>query len=179
MAANDIIPIVAISFMQKIRLAVRGWLRRREQKDEEFLRRNANWGAPAAPAPATIATPPKSIDIEGLQAAYLDGSGQIAYFLDVESGDVIESRDSGPLDPARFKRVPSGGGDVAERRAFIETLGPSHTRDALMKAVNSPAFRSVLASDRTIERAWYNFRTARATAAIEAWLKTVTPPRSG
>ena len=34
-----------------------------------------------------------------------------------------------------------------------------------------PNFRSVLASDRNAERAWYNFRNDRATAAIEAWLK--------
>jgi hypothetical protein len=40
-----------------------------------------------------------------------------------------------------------------------------------MKNVASANFRSVLASDRTTERAWFNFRNARATAAIEAWLK--------
>ena len=160
--------------MQKIRLALRGWMRRREQSEEEFLRRNANWGTTAAPAPPRAAAVRKSIDMDGLQAAYLDGSGQIAYYLDIESGDVVESRDGASMDAARYKRVPAGGGDADERRAFIETIEPSHTRDALMKAVNSPAFRSVLASDRTIERAWYNFRNARATAAIEKWLESVT-----
>lgn len=176
MRANDIIAIVAISFMQKIRLVLRGWSRRREEKDQEFLRRNASWGTGQATSPAQRAVAKRSVDMDGLQAAYLDGSGQIAYYLDVETGEVVEKRDGSPMEPNRFKRVPSGGGDVPERRAFIETLAPSHVRDLLMKSVNSPTFRSVLANDRTLERAWYNFRNARATAAIEEWLRTT---RSG
>ncbi len=165
---------MAISFMQKLRLALRGWSRRREQKEQEFLQRNANWGrtnggpVSAGVLPAKAGAP--SVDMDGLQAAYLDGSGQIAYYLDVQTGEIVEKRDGSSMDPNRYKRVPSGGGDVAERRAFIETLAPSHMRELMMKSMNSPAFRSVLASDRTLERAWYNFRNERATAAIKAWL---------
>jgi hypothetical protein len=171
---------MAISLMQKIRLVLRGWMRRREEKEQEFLRRNTGWGAsngaPAAAAaePAKAEAPSggvlKSIDMDGLQAAYLDNSGQIAYYLDFESGEVVEKRDGSLMDGTRYKRIPSGGGDIAERRAFIETLEPSDMRLLLMKSVNSPTFRSVLASDRSLERAWYNFRNDRATAAIEAWL---------
>jgi hypothetical protein len=40
-----------------------------------------------------------------------------------------------------------------------------------MKSVATPTFRTVLASDRNVERAWYNFRNDRAIAAIEEWLK--------
>ncbi len=162
---------MAISLIQKIRLVLRGWSRRREEKEQEFLRRNTNWGGGQASAP--VRAQKNTVDMDGLQAAYLDGSGQIAYYLDVETGEVIEKRDSSPMNANRYKRVPSGGGDVAERRAFIETVAPSHMRDLLMKSVNSPTFRSVLANDRTLERAWYNFRNARATAAIEEWLKTI------
>jgi hypothetical protein len=178
MEANDIIALVAVSLMQKIRLVLRGWSRRREEKEKEFLRRNVSWGnlsgAPVS-SPARAAgdsgAPLKTIDLEGLQAAYLDGSGLIAYYLDVETGEVVERRDQATLDASRYKRVPVRSSENDERRAFIETLEPSRTRELLMKSVASATFRSVLASDRTAERAWYNFRNARATAAIESWLK--------
>ncbi len=171
---------MAISFFQKIRLALRGWTRRREERDEAFLRQNMKWGLPppaAAPPPAPVPaaakiglTAPKT-DLEGLQAAYLDGSGVIAYYLDVESGEVVESRDGTTLEASRYRRVPVRKSEDEDRRAFIETLEPTGTRTALMKSVGSATWRSVLASDRTVERAWYNFRNARATAAIEQWLK--------
>jgi len=176
---------MAISFFQKIRLALRGWSRRREEeikrKQEEFLRRNVKWGVQtAAQPPAQVPAagggraPLKAItlDLEGLQAAYLDGSGVIAYYLDVESGEVVERRDGATLDAARFKRVPPRAPEIGDRRAFIETLEPaSSIRVLLMKSVGSPAFRSVLASDRATERAWFNFRNERATKAVEEWLK--------
>ena len=175
---------MAISFFQKIRLALRGWSRRREQegkrKQEEFLRRNVKWGAQPAPPPPRVQVAGGSpaslktiaVDLEGLQAAYLDGSGVIAYYLDVESGEVIETRDGATLDAARFKRVPPRAAEIDDRRAFIETLEPaSSVRMLLMKSVGSPAFRSVLASDRTTERAWFNFRNDRATKAVEEWLR--------
>lgn len=172
--------------MQKLRLVLRGWSRRREEagkrKQEEFLRRNMSWGAAPAPAAPEPKSPPAAvprlaqlppIDMEGLQAAYLDASGRIAYYLDIESGEVVESRDSAPMDPARYKPVPARGqrSEIDERRAFIETLEPSSTKQMLMKSVGSPAFRTVLASDRALERAWYNFRNSSATAAVEEWLR--------
>ena len=167
--------------MQKIRLVLRGWSRRREERETEFLQRNVGWGnisgAPppsAAPADVVAGPPLKAIDIEGLQAAYLDGSGLIAYYLDAESGEVMERRDETPVDATRYKRVPARGSEDADRRAFIETLEPSQTRQELMKNVASANFRSVLASDRATERAWFNFRNARATAAIKAWLNTMS-----
>jgi len=173
---------VAISFFQKRKLVFRGWSRRREQREQDFLRQNTKWAAPPAsggrapsPVPAeskrTGGAPVLHIDLEGLQAAYLDGSGVIAYYLDVESGEVVENRDGSSIDPARFKRVPMRKSEDDDRRAFIETLEPSNVRLALMKSVASRTFRSVLASDRPTERAWYNFRNSRATAAISRWLE--------
>ena len=77
--------------MQKLRLAWRGWQRRREESQQEFVARNAGWTA-ATPAPAPVVRPADavttSIDRDGLQCAYLDESGQIAYYLDIESGEV-------------------------------------------------------------------------------------------
>ena len=175
---------MAISFLQKIRLALRGWSRRREEKLQEFLdKENGRLGRSDRPSrPVTPVDgrddrqlrpewPLSSIDLDGLLAAYHDASGQIAYYLDVETGEVVEQRGGAPMDAARYKRVPTGGTDIAERRAFIETLEPSATRDLLMKSVNTNAFRTALASDRTAERAWYNFRNDRAIAAIDAWLE--------
>lgn len=175
---------MAISFFQKIKLAFRGWSRRREQQEQEFLRKNTKW----APAPAAVAAPPPppasravevrgpappTIDRDGLQAAYLDASGVIAYYLDLQSGEVVESRDGTVMDAARFKRVPVRKSEDDDRRAFIDTLEPSDTKLALMKSVAGTMFRSVLASDRATERAWYNFRNSRATAAIEQWLAQI------
>ena len=172
---------MAVSFFQKIKLAFRGWSRRREQQEQEFLRRNTGWApvpaaqktaAEAAVAPLKTRSLP-AVDLEGLQAAYLDNSGVIAYYLDADSGEVVENRDGATLDAARFKRVPMRKSEDDDRRAFIETVESQPIKLALMKSVASPTFRSVLASDRATERAWYNFRNSRATAAIEEWLKQI------
>ena len=177
---------MAISFFQKLRLAFRGWSRRREQQEQEFLRRNTNWAQPPGGGQAIPPVPPPApargqaglpvlhqIDLDGLQAAYLDASGVIAYYLDITNGEVVENRDGTTLDAARFTRVPMRKSEDDDRRAFIETVEAPATKLALMKSVASPTFRSVLASDRATERAWYNFRNSRATAAIEQWLKQI------
>jgi len=167
--------------MQKIRLAFRGWQRRREESEKEFVKRNAGWAA--APA-AAVAAPPKArsyeIDTEGLTVAYLDDSGQLAHFLDTEDGEIVDLRvaelSAHPeLVPPRYRRVPSRSekSEAEDRRAFMASLEASPARDALARTIDSDAFRSTLASDRTIERAWYNFRNDRAIAAIEAWLETL------
>jgi len=169
------------TLMQKIRLAFRGWQRRREESEKEFVKRNAGWAA--APA-AAVAAPPKArsyeIDTEGLTVAYLDDSGQLAHFLDTEDGEIVDLRvaelSAHPeLVPPRYRRVPSRSekSEAEDRRAFMASLEASPARDALARTIDSDAFRSTLASDRTIERAWYNFRNDRAIAAIEAWLETL------
>jgi hypothetical protein len=170
------------TLMQKIRLALRGWSRRREEKLQQFLEKESGRpgrsdrpSRPVASVDAGGEGQPSgrlvsSIDMDGLHAAYLDGSGQIAYYLDVETGEVVEHRDATVPEAMRYKRVPAGGGDIAERRAFIETLEPSPARTLLMKSVNTAAFRTALANDRATERAWYNFRNDRAIEAIDAWL---------
>ena len=171
---------MAISFMQKIRLALRGWSRRREEQQAEFLQRNVTWGKPAdAQAPTRHplpATRSASIDRDGLNAAYLDNSGKIAHFLDVESGEVIEfgaseSRPEVTGDTARYRRVPArtSASEAEDRRAFVDAL-ESPMRDQLA-AADEADFRRIIATDRSIERAWYNFKNDRALAAIEAWLR--------
>lgn len=166
--------------MQKIRLVLRGWQRRREEREKEFVTRNAGWGA--TPVATTAAPPAKkqsfAIDMEGLTVAYLDDSGQLAHFLDTEDGDIIDLRiaelSAHPeLVPPRYRRIPSRSekSEAEDRRAFIASLDPSPARDALARSADADSFRRALASDRTVERAWYNFRNDRAIAAIEAWLE--------
>ncbi len=168
------------TFIQKIRLVIRGWQRRREEHDKEFLARNATWGvAPSAVAPARAKARSFAVDAEGLTVAYLDDSGQLAHFLDTETGDIVDVRVTElgahpDLHEPRYRRVParSEKTELEDRRAFTTSLNASPARDALARSGDADAYRHALASDRTIERAWYNFRNDRAIAAIEAWLET-------
>jgi hypothetical protein len=162
--------------MQKIRLGIRGWQRRREESEKEFLTRNASW---AAAAPVAAAAPAKtrtfSIDMEGLTVAYLDDSGQLAHFLDTSDGEIVDVRlaESSTYPEPRYRRIPSrsANADAEDRRAFIASLDASPSREALARSSDADSFRRALSLDRTLERAWYNFRNDRAIAAIEAWLE--------
>ena len=165
------------TFMQKLRLAVRGWNRRREEANKEFLAKNA-WGAAQAPAAILPAGAKSSVDIDGLTVAYLDDSGHFAHYLDTETGDVIDVARNETRDAPRYLRIPqrTPQSESDDRRAFVEQLKPSRGRDELARAIGVPeAFRKALANDRAIERAWYSFKNDRAIAAIEQWLKTQRP----
>lgn len=184
---------MALTFFQKLRVVFRGWARRREEdakrRDAEFLKRNAAWGTPGGgQAPSPVSPPPGQtralvlqldIDREGLQVAYLDDSGVIAYFFDVQTGDVVEIRGETRPDvsgnPARYTRVPQRGADADadDRKAFVETLEPSPISESLRSNINTSDFRKILAGDRGVERAWYNLRNQRATSAIESWIRSL------
>ena len=165
---------MALTFWQRVRVAFRGWSRRREERQQEFLKKNAGWGSAAA-QPAEVsgtgAGTGATLDREGLQAAYLDRSGQIAYYLDVVTGEVMESRGE-TLSGTNLKRVPtpSNESEAADRRAFVETLDDSRLRQELAGA-DAMAFRKLLATNRAAERSWYSFKNDRATQAIESWIR--------
>lgn len=161
--------------MQKLRLAWRGWARRREEAEREFVAKNASWGVtqPLTPAPLPASGARGSdVDLEGLQVAYLDDSGRIVYYFDTENGEVVEARDGETYAEPRHRRVPrrSAASDAADRREFVATLDAGPLRDALRAAKDPAEFRRVLSEDRKLERAWYVFKNDRATAAINAWL---------
>jgi len=166
--------------MQKLRLAWRGWARRREQAQSEFLAKNASWAHPPpltpAPLPASGARG-NDVDLEGLQVAYLDDSGRINYYLDTDSGEVVEARhgetNAETYAEPRYRRVPrrSAASDAADRREFVATLEDSPLKNALRAARDPAEFRRVLSENRKLERGWYVFKNDRATAAIDAWLK--------
>ncbi|HKS24871.1 MAG TPA: hypothetical protein VJZ76_18895 [Thermoanaerobaculia bacterium] len=168
--------------MQKLRLALRGWSRRREEAKKEWLERERSSrvaSAPTAPArPQAHST--SSIDIDGLTVAYLDDSGHFAHYLDTETGDILDVALNQTYEPPRYRRIPqrTAQSESDDRRAFVEKLDPSRSRDELARTIGVPeGFRKALASDRTIERAWYNFKNDRAIAAIETWLAETKRPR--
>jgi len=160
------------TFMQKVRLALRGWSRRRDEAQKEFLARNLPRGA--APIATAQARPAHSTnDMEGLTVAYLDDSGHFAHYLDTETGDIVDVASTQTLDAPRYRRIPrrTAESESDDRRAFVAKLDPSRGRDELARAIGVPeAFRKALANDRTLERAWYSFKNDRAIAAIETWL---------
>jgi Uncharacterised protein family (UPF0158) len=177
------------SLLQRVQLAWRGWSRRRDEdarrRNEEFLARNTAWtmvggaGSPIHPCAAG-----SSIDREGLQVAFLDDSGRFAYWLDLESGEIVEfpAADAArhayiSQSPRRYRRVPTRTetSDAADRHAFVAALELSRVSARLAEALGDPAaFRSILSTDRTIERAWFSFKNDRASAAIEGWLRELT-----
>jgi hypothetical protein len=152
--------------MQKIRLVFRGWQRRREEREKEFLTRNAGWStAPAAAAATPARERSFAVDTEGLTVAYLDDSGHFAHFLDTEDGEIVDLRveelSTHPeLAAPRYRRVPSRTekSEAEDRRAFIASLDASPARDALARCTDADTFRRALAADRTIERARYQLR---------------------
>lgn len=182
---------MALSFFQKLRMGFRGWSRRREQEAEqrnrEFVTKSTSWAAPptvvpAAPASQKPAARAVSFDLEGLQVAFLDDSGKMDHYLDLETGEVVEflSQDSGQhpevtTTGSRYRRIPTrdAKSDAEDRETFPETLEPSAIREALSRvpASDAAAFRRAIAADRTVERRWYSFKNDRATEAIQQWLR--------
>jgi len=158
--------------MQKLRLALRGWNRRRDEANKEFLAKNAAWARPE-PAPAQSSRGTTAVDIDGLTVAYLDDSGHFAHYLDTDTGDVIDAAVNQTFAPPRYRRIPqrTAESESADRRAFVDNLQPSRGRDELARAIGVPeAFRKALSNDRALERAWYSFKNDRAIAAIQKWL---------
>src|SRR5437899_8123202 len=145
------------TLMQKIRLFIRGWNRRRQERDQEFLAKNT-WAA----APSTAGTRRSvagagaaQLDIEGLTVAYLDDSGQIQHYLDTESGEVLDVRaNEVRVGPPRYLRIParSNESEAGDRRLFLASLDPSSVRDRLASCIGFPEeFRRTLSTDRGTE----------------------------
>jgi hypothetical protein len=152
------------TLMQKIRLALRGWSRRREEANREFLQKSTWGGGAVTPgvSEAPVRTGGGKVDIEGLVVAHLDTSARTSYYLDTQSGDVIES--NVPLDGARYKLVPAASPEL-DREVFLTTI------ETNARLASPESFREELAKDRKLERAWFNFRNDRAIAAIDRWLR--------
>jgi len=114
------------------------------------------------------------LDLDGLQVAYLGVA--LAHYLDLESGDILDIPLDAPPpgDASRFRRIPTRTpeSEAEDRRLFVEKIEFSVFREHLAHAVeDAMEFRRVLAEDRRIERAFFNFKNDRATQAIEEWLR--------
>lgn len=142
-----------MTLMQRLRLWWKGSQRRRDE-----FGKTAQWGTAPVVSETGQARAPvvHAIDRDGVLSAYLDQSERTNYFLDLASGDVIEAASS------NFPRIPTMN-EEEDRAAFIAANGLSA----------SAPFRETIAKDRTLERAWYNFKTKRANDAIDAWLKSI------
>lgn len=191
---------MGLSFFQKLSLAWRGWSRRRSEKakrqNDEFLARATAWGpkpsgARESPPVASAAGPSRSVDREGLQVAFLDDSQRMAYFLELNSGEVIEVQKADvesvqryAASPELWRRVPSRteASEAVDRETFAQHVDRAELRTRLLTALHqedpAAAFRRVLASDRATERTWYNFKNDRANEVIETWLEEVGHLRS-
>ena len=162
------------TLMQKIKLAIRGWNRRRDEKQQEFLKQNTWSSGFSREEPAKAGVPSTKIDVEGLTVAYLDDSGHFAHYLDTDTGDILDVANNQTLAAPRYRRVPqrTAQSESADRSAFVDGLQPSRGRDELARAIGLPeAFRKALSNDRALERAWYSFKNDRTIAAIESWLR--------
>src|SRR5512140_257692 len=95
------------SFIEKIVQAIDGWGKRRQERERAFVAANAGWNAPAAAGAQQARKSTIAIDREGLQETFLNQPGWIAYFLDTESGAVLERRDAAAIVEPRYRRVPS------------------------------------------------------------------------
>jgi len=186
---------MAISFFQRLRLGLRGWNRRRaesaESRQRDFLAREVSWSSPVTEAAAKAESASQGgVDREGLQVAFLDDSGRMEHYLDSVSGEVIEflvsERDTHSEIIAgsnRYWRVPSRSPETErqDRTAFVMLVAsPDHKAQLegiLEKPEPAAEFRRILATDRVLERAWYNFKNDRATAAIDRWLNSVRSPK--
>src|ERR1700682_56223 len=123
------------TLMQKIRLAFKGWNRRRDEArveaQKDFVTRNVGGGAPGAPGHAadkpsgqTLASD-RAPDMDGLIVAFLDDSGVIAYYLDCEVGEVLDVRDGSALDArgaASPPRAPPHRGGRGRRPRRVHRL---------------------------------------------------------
>lgn len=178
---------MAISFFQKVRLAIRGWSRRRdeaaERRRQEFLDRQPGWGTPAGTSVKSAGaerSEAERYDHESLQVAFLDDSGLYEHYLDLDSGEVVDCEAGGERAESlarspRHRRIPhrSEETDRADRRVFLDSLDAPvavRLRGALGNADEAESFRQTIAADRNVEKAWYRFKNDRTLAFVEKWL---------
>ena len=114
-----------------------------------------------------------SLDLDGLQVAYLGVA--LAHYLDLETGDIIDIPldDPPPGDASRFLRIPTRTpeSEDEDRRLFVEKMERSAMKDRLAHLVDDPnGFRAAISEDLRVQRQFFNFKNDQATRAIEEWV---------
>lgn len=173
-----------MNLLQKMRLGLKGWLRRRSERAEgrraAFLDRELRWERPAEAErpPEAGARPGPDLDWEGLQVAWLDRSGRIAWYFDPATGEVLRAEEgSEPPGDGTFHLIPhrSAETDRADREAFTAGVEDARMKSELETANRAEepdaAFRAALVGARELERSWISFRNARASRAVAEWVR--------
>jgi len=132
------------------------------------------------------------VDLEELCIALEAEAGELRWYLDLHSGDVIlvsaeyDPNEYGGLTreaiegaPDRFHLVlPQGARDAVEdMRAFASQLEDSRLKESLELALEAPRpdrrFRAVLGwLPEELER-WHTFRNLRCSTRAREWLQTL------
>jgi hypothetical protein len=129
------------------------------------------------------------VEIEELCVALEAEAGDLRWYLDLGSGEVIlvtreyEPAEHGGLtvddiegQPARFRRIPSGNPQemVDDMQAFAGQLADRQLKESLELALSAPRpdrrFRAVLGWLPEQQQAWRDFRQARCMRRALAWL---------
>lgn len=131
------------------------------------------------------------VDLEELCIALEAEAGDLRWYLDVGSGDVIlvtreyEPAEHGGLTvddiegaPARFRRIPPGNPQdtVDDMQAFAAQLSDAQLKESLALALSAPRpdrrFRAVLGWLPEQQQHWHDFRHARCARRARAWLES-------
>lgn len=129
------------------------------------------------------------VDLEELCIALEAEAGDLRWYLDVASGDVIlvtreyEPAEHGGLtvveiesDPTRFRRIPGGNPQDAidDMKAFAGQLKDAQLKESLDLALSAPRpdrrFRAVLGWLPEQQQLWHDFRQARCVRRALGWL---------
>jgi hypothetical protein len=132
---------------------------------------------------------PLPVDLEDLCIALEAEAGDLSWYLDLATGDVIlvtheyEPAEHGGLTvgeieatPTRFRRIPPGDPHqiVEDMKAFAAQLADSQLKESLELALTAPRpdrrFRAVLGWLPEQQQHWHDFRQARCAHRARAWL---------
>ncbi|GMU62403.1 MAG: hypothetical protein AMXMBFR34_41660 [Myxococcaceae bacterium] len=132
---------------------------------------------------------PLPVDLEELCIALEAEAGDLRWYLDLASGDVIlvtheyEAAEHAGLTvdeiegtPSRFRRIPPGdpAHAVDDMKAFAAQLSDTQLKESLELALSAPRpdrrFRAVLGWLPDQQQHWHDFRHARCARRARAWL---------
>jgi len=133
-----------------------------------------------------------AVDLAELSIALEAEASDLAWYLDLHTGDVIlvtreyEAADYGGLTvedivgaPERFLKVPSGDpqSSVKDMLAFAAQVTDRQLKESLELALSAPRpdrrFRAVLGWLPTEQEHWHEFRASRCEQRARTWLTSL------
>lgn len=132
------------------------------------------------------------VDLAELCIALETEAGELRWYLDVTTGDVIlvsreyEAQDYGGLSaeeiegsPERFLLVPAGDAStlVGDMESYAASLSDARLQESLSLALSAPRperrFRAVLGWLPEEQERWHRWRQERAFTRAQAWLSAL------